>query len=93
MRHHDVKRAKADDDPQRGVTTVLGHSFDTTGLLGVSEYQGEDAERGFPSWITLPAIPLGFSAKIPKVQKPRWLTEEYATSFFMSFCTSETSAP
>lgn len=44
-----------DDDPQRGVTTVLGHSFDTTGVLGVSEYQGEDAERGFPSWITLPA--------------------------------------
>jgi thiosulfate reductase cytochrome b subunit len=44
-----------DDDPQRGVTTVLGHSFDTTGVLGVSDYQGEDAERGFPSWITLPA--------------------------------------
>src|SRR5689334_20903674 len=30
---------------------------------------------------------------MPSVQKPKWLTDEYATSFFMSFCISETSAP
>ena len=40
-----------------------------------------------------PEIPAGFSAKMPSVQKPRWLTEEYATSFFQSFCISEASAP
>ena len=30
----------------------------------------------FTCWIMLPARPLGFSAKMPSVQKPRWLTEE-----------------
>ncbi len=44
-----------DDDPQRGITTIFGHSFDTTGVLGSSSFEGEDTERGFPSWITLPA--------------------------------------
>lgn len=44
-----------DDDPQRGITTIFGHSFNTTGFLGLSKYQGEDVERGFPSWATIPA--------------------------------------
>src|SRR5678815_5914385 len=38
-------------------------------------------------------MPAGFSAKIPSVQKPRWLTDEYATSFFQSFCINDASAP
>ena len=38
-------------------------------------------------------MPAGFSAKMPSVQKPRWLTEEYATSFFQSFCIRQASAP
>ena len=42
---------------------------------------------------TLPAIPFGFNEKMPSVQKPRWLTEEYATSFFQSCCIRLTSAP
>ena len=46
--------AKGDDQP-KGVTTLLGHAFDTTGLLGLSTYQGQPAERAFPSWATLPA--------------------------------------
>ena len=29
--------------------------------------------------------PAGFSAKRPSITKPRWLTEEYATSFLTSF--------
>ena len=29
---------------------------------------------------------------MPSITKPRWLTDEYAMSFFMSFCTSVTSA-
>lgn len=44
-----------DDDPQRGVTTLFGRTFTTTGILGLSTFQGEDAERGFPAWATLPA--------------------------------------
>jgi thiosulfate reductase cytochrome b subunit len=38
-----------------GVTTVLGHPFETTGLLGLSSGPGgEPLARGFPSWLTLP---------------------------------------
>lgn len=39
-----------------GVTTIGGHAFDTTGVLGLS--QGPDGRleaRGFPQWITLPS--------------------------------------
>src|SRR6185312_3921942 len=40
----------------KGVTTILGHSFNTTGVLGVSAGEdGKATERGFPRWLTLPA--------------------------------------
>jgi thiosulfate reductase cytochrome b subunit len=35
----------------KGVTTVLGHSLETTGVLGFST----DSARGFPAWATLPS--------------------------------------
>jgi thiosulfate reductase cytochrome b subunit len=35
---------------RKGITTVLGHPFDTTGVFGYSS----DMRRGFPSWATLP---------------------------------------
>jgi len=39
-----------------GVTTVFGHPFDTTGVLGFSfGAGGESGERGFPAWATLPS--------------------------------------
>ena len=38
----------------RGVTLVLGHGFDTTGLFGVSTYHGQPMARGLPSWMTIP---------------------------------------
>jgi len=41
-------------DITRGVTRVGGLSFDTTGILGVSNVDGEPTARGFPAWITLP---------------------------------------
>ena len=45
----------ADEDARgnaTGVTTILGHRFETTGLLGVS---GDAADaRAFPDWATLP---------------------------------------
>jgi thiosulfate reductase cytochrome b subunit len=42
-------------EPTAGVTTIFGHAFNTTGLLGAS--YGDDGqleEHGFPSWATLP---------------------------------------
>jgi thiosulfate reductase cytochrome b subunit len=40
---------------KQGVTTILGHEYNTTGLLGVSTGpSGEPNEVAFPSWITLP---------------------------------------
>jgi thiosulfate reductase cytochrome b subunit len=34
----------------KGITTVLGHSFDTTGVLGYSDHTA----RAFPAWATIP---------------------------------------
>ena len=44
-----------DNDGSKGVTSILGHSFDTTGLLGVSQGPDGAAARAFPNWLTLPA--------------------------------------
>ena len=38
-----------------GETMILGHSFDTTGVLGVSSENGQISQRAFPSWITIPS--------------------------------------
>jgi thiosulfate reductase cytochrome b subunit len=44
------------DDSIKGVTTILGKSFATTGVLGASrDESGQLVERGFPSWITIPS--------------------------------------
>jgi thiosulfate reductase cytochrome b subunit len=44
------------DDSIKGVTTILGKSFATTGVLGASrDESGQLTERGFPSWITIPS--------------------------------------
>ncbi|WP_457583309.1 cytochrome b/b6 domain-containing protein [Ensifer canadensis] len=39
----------------RGVTTLLGHGFDTTGVLGVSGPADRRAYRAFPAWLTVPS--------------------------------------
>jgi thiosulfate reductase cytochrome b subunit len=45
-----------DDGTLEGVTSIFGKSFATTGVLGASPGDnGELAERGFPSWITIPS--------------------------------------
>ncbi len=45
----------ADQPPTKGVTTIFGHDFDTTGVLGLAPNpDGELVERGFPSVATLP---------------------------------------
>jgi thiosulfate reductase cytochrome b subunit len=47
----------SDMDHLRGVTTIAGVKFDTTGVLGLS--RGSDKTlipRGFPAWATLPSF-------------------------------------
>jgi thiosulfate reductase cytochrome b subunit len=39
-----------------GGTMIFGHSFDTTGLLGVSNEGGQVSSRAFPSWVTIPSF-------------------------------------
>src|SRR6201981_641741 len=39
-----------------GQTMILGHSFDTTGVLGVSNEGGQVSRRAFPSWVTGPSF-------------------------------------
>lgn len=47
--------AEGPNDSVRGVTTIAGHAFDTTGVLGVSnDRRGEPSARAFPWWITIP---------------------------------------
>ena len=47
--------AMEDADNVTGVTRILGHDFDTTGLLGASrDASGEVVAATFPSWLTIP---------------------------------------
>ncbi|WP_412759895.1 cytochrome b/b6 domain-containing protein [Methylobacterium litchii] len=51
-----MSMTSTEDDPPKGVTEVLGRTFDTTGWLGSSAgADGEPADRGFPAWLTLPS--------------------------------------
>ena len=44
------------DGSLEGVTTIIGKSFVTTGVLGASrDENGQLAERGFPGWATIPS--------------------------------------
>ena len=44
-----------EDGATRGVTRIGRLSFDTTGVLGLSNVDGEPTARGFPDWMTLPS--------------------------------------
>lgn len=39
----------------KGVTQIAGFRFNTTGVLGASQFNGELVARGFPGWATLPS--------------------------------------
>ncbi len=54
-----------------GITQVGGHSFDTTGVLGLSDVQGAPTQRAFPSWATLPG--------------PQWLAVARNWHFFFAW--------
>ncbi len=50
-----LQAVEGSDGNARGVTTLFGRSFDTTGYLGLTTgADGELTDRGFPAWITLP---------------------------------------
>jgi len=46
--------ARGEDGQRVGVTEILDHRFDTTGLFGLSKVDGHYTSRGFPAWITIP---------------------------------------
>jgi thiosulfate reductase cytochrome b subunit len=50
----DMGAANVDGKP-RGQTTVLGHTFDTTGVFGVSGPDARPQFQGFPSAVTIPS--------------------------------------
>ena len=46
-----IRPIPADNGEVRGITTILGHAFDTTGVLGYSD----GSSRAFPEWATIPS--------------------------------------
>ncbi|HXD06316.1 MAG TPA: cytochrome b/b6 domain-containing protein [Burkholderiaceae bacterium] len=54
-----------------GVTTVAGRSYDTDGVLGRSQVNGQPAARGFPAWATIPG--------------PQWLAMGRRWHFFFAW--------
>jgi thiosulfate reductase cytochrome b subunit len=48
-------RARQSENGLVGDTTILGHSFHTTGVLGLSNEGEQISQRAFPSWVTIPS--------------------------------------
>jgi thiosulfate reductase cytochrome b subunit len=46
-----MRPVQTDNGAVQGITTIVGHQFDTTGMLGYSNGVG----RGFPAWATVPS--------------------------------------
>jgi len=46
-----IRAMKAENGEMRGITTIVGHKFDTTGVLGYSD----GSRRAFPAWATVPS--------------------------------------
>ena len=46
-----IRPVKTESGEMRGITTVLGYTFDTTGVLGYSD----GSRRAFPEWATIPS--------------------------------------
>ncbi|MEO6688462.1 MAG: cytochrome b/b6 domain-containing protein [Dokdonella sp.] len=67
----EISGSQGSDGQPIGTTTVFGHAFTTTGVLGVSNEDGTPTERGFPAWATLPG--------------PQWLSMARAWHFFFAW--------
>jgi thiosulfate reductase cytochrome b subunit len=63
-------RMDAQGNPM-GITRIFGHEFNTTGVLGLSDMDGQPVQRGFPAWITLPS--------------PQWLAMGRRWHFFFAW--------
>lgn len=51
-----MRAERTDAGQPVGVTVILGHRFDTTGVLGLSTNEsGYRVARGFPAWATIPS--------------------------------------
>lgn len=50
-----MRAMQAADGTVGGYTTVLGRSFETTGVFGMSGPADNPSYRGFPAWATLPS--------------------------------------
>lgn len=51
-----IDAERLEGGPPRGITTVLGHRMDITGMLGVShDGGGNTVTHAFPPWATLPS--------------------------------------
>jgi thiosulfate reductase cytochrome b subunit len=61
----------ASDGRPIGVTRVLGHEFRTTGVLGLSNANGQPTARAFPTWATIPG--------------PQWLAMGRRWHFFFAW--------
>ena len=46
-----IRPMKTESGEMRGITTILGYKFDTTGVLGYSDSK----RRAFPAWATIPS--------------------------------------
>jgi len=55
----------------KGITRIGDWQFNTTGVLGESDVDGQPSARGFPDWITLPG--------------PQWLAMGRAWHFFFAW--------
>jgi len=52
----EMRAQRGADGHPIGITEVLGHTFRTTGVFGLStDAEGGLVQRGFPSWLTLPS--------------------------------------
>jgi thiosulfate reductase cytochrome b subunit len=52
----ETSAATAPDGRPVGITRIFNHTFNTTGVLGLSRDRGRQVARGFPSWITIPSF-------------------------------------
>jgi thiosulfate reductase cytochrome b subunit len=66
-----ITAMQASDGRPLGVTRVLGHEFQTTGVLGVSHADGQLTARAFPNWATIPG--------------PKWLAMGRRWHFFFAW--------
>lgn len=68
----EIKSMQTSTGQLKGVTSIFGYQFNTTGVLGASvDADGEFIARAFPAWLTIPG--------------PRWLSMARLWHFFFAW--------